>query len=61
MREDPNVVWLTHLSRLYRCAPEHLRELSSREAEALPVDSQHGQPPFPDQTRLGTGSSNTTT
>ena len=55
MREDPNVVWLTHLSRLYRCAPEHLRELSSREAEALPVDSQHGQPPFPDQTRLGTG------
>ena len=55
MREDPNVVWLTHLSRLYRCAPEHLRELSSREAEARPIDNQHGQPPFPNQTRLGTG------
>ena len=55
MREDSNVVWLTHLSRLYRCAPEHLRELSSREAEALPLASHSEQSTFPNQSRLGTG------
>ena len=32
MVEDKNVIWVTHSSRLYRCAPEHLRMLSSREA-----------------------------
>ena len=32
MVEDKNVIWITHSSRLYRCAPEHLRMLSSREA-----------------------------
>lgn len=24
MKEDPNVLWLSHLRRLYRCAPEHI-------------------------------------
>eukprot|EP00435_Cladocopium_sp_Y103_P069341 s209_g33.t1 len=31
MTEYPNVIWLTHMSRLYRCAPEHVRALSERE------------------------------
>ena len=55
LREDPNVVWLTHLSRLYRCAPEHLRKLSSREAEALDPQEM-SNPTLPEMPqRLGTG------
>ena len=36
MIEDQNVIWVTHSSRLYRCAPEHLRMLSTREATGIP-------------------------
>eukprot|EP00435_Cladocopium_sp_Y103_P063659 s40_g25.t1 len=55
MREAENVVWISHMSRLYRCAPEHLRELSSREHENLP--SRNDSEPFPSPAvpRLGTG------
>ena len=31
MLEPPNTVWISHLTRLYRCAPEHIRSVSSRE------------------------------
>lgn len=54
LTEDQNVLWLTHLSRLYRCAPEHVRPLSSREYE---LHQNQGPPSasltFPSQ--LGTG------
>ena len=39
MHEGDNLVWISHLTRLYRCAPEHVRSLSRREqdhAEMLP-------------------------
>lgn len=35
MRESENLVWISHMSRLYRCTPEHLRELSSRENKRI--------------------------
>eukprot|EP00435_Cladocopium_sp_Y103_P001047 s2611_g1.t1 len=31
MLEKPNTIWISHLTRLYRCAPEHVRSVSSRE------------------------------
>lgn len=31
MLEHPNTIWISHLTRLYRCAPEHIRSVSSRE------------------------------
>ena len=55
MREDPNVVWLSHLSRLYRCAPEHLRSLSSREADPANLPSSDQGFPTAGPQRLGTG------
>lgn len=33
-QEDQNVVWITHLGKIFRAAPEHIRSMSSREAEA---------------------------
>eukprot|EP00435_Cladocopium_sp_Y103_P002384 s4317_g1.t1 len=53
MREEPNVVWITHLSRLYRCAPEHLRELSTREHEQIPPNPQF--PTTAHGSKIGTG------
>eukprot|EP00435_Cladocopium_sp_Y103_P038295 s1525_g10.t1 len=35
MIEDRNLVWVSHLTRLYRCAPEHIRLLSEDEAKSL--------------------------
>eukprot|EP00435_Cladocopium_sp_Y103_P007616 s5467_g2.t1 len=35
MIENHNLVWLSHLTRLYRCAPEHVRLLSEDEAKSL--------------------------
>ena len=56
MREDPNVVWLSHLSRLYRCAPEHIRDLSSREQEQVTAEQSSQDSPWKSgQGRLGTG------
>ena len=56
MREDPHVVWLSHLSRLFGCAPEHIRELSSREQEQVPAEQSSQESPLqPFEGRLGTG------
>eukprot|EP00435_Cladocopium_sp_Y103_P074513 s963_g49.t1 len=52
LREDRNVTWITHQSRLYRCAPEHLRSLSERESQ-LPEVMQNQHIQFP--TALGSG------
>ena len=35
MIESQNLVWLSHMTRLYRCAPEHVRVLSEDEAKSL--------------------------
>jgi hypothetical protein len=35
MIEDRNLLWLSHLTRLYRCAPEHVRPLSEDEARSV--------------------------
>ena len=35
MVEDRNLLWLSHLTRLYRCAPEHVRPLSEDEARSV--------------------------
>ena len=35
MLEHPNTVWISHLTRLYRCAPEHIRSVSSRERDSV--------------------------
>ena len=31
MLEQPNIVWISHLTRLFRCAPEHVRSVTQRE------------------------------
>ena len=31
MLEQPNIVWISHLTRLFRCAPEHIRSVTQRE------------------------------
>eukprot|EP00435_Cladocopium_sp_Y103_P036353 s892_g9.t1 len=56
LSEDRNVTWITHQSRLYRCAPEHLRPLSDREAQMPEVLAQHGNiPEFPLPSQVGSG------
>lgn len=35
MTDTPNILWLSHLTRLIRCAPEHVRVLSNREFSDL--------------------------
>ena len=52
-RESSNVYWVTHLTRLYRCAPEHIRHLSSREQNEHP--NQEPQNPIDMPKHLGTG------
>ena len=54
-REDLNVVWISHLCRLYRCAPEHLRELSSRENQQVSTSREMTDFPNRETDRLGTG------
>ena len=53
------MLWLTHLSRLYRCAPEHVRPLSSRESENVQASQSAELGPFPkpsgSASHLGTG------
>ena len=56
LTEDRNIVWITHQSRLFLCAPEHLRPLSDRESQAPEVSEQHGEiPKFPLPNQLGSG------
>jgi len=52
-RESSNVFWITHLTRLYRCAPEHIRSLSSREQEKC--NPSEPQAPIDLPNHLGTG------
>ncbi len=40
LAESQQIIWVTHMSRLYRCAPEHLRSLSSREASLQEVTDE---------------------
>ena len=54
MTEDRNIIWITHLSRLYRCAPEHVRSLSERESAEIPVNQPDESPHIP-PSDLGTG------
>ena len=35
MLEHPNLVWTSDLTRLFRCAPEHVGSLSADEASAM--------------------------
>jgi hypothetical protein len=52
MTEGNNLVWISHLTRLYRCAPEHVRRLSEDEAQGIsPQELQTFQLP----NRTGTG------
>ena len=51
--EDQNIVWVTYLSRLYRCAPEHLRAVSERECPTNPESNGNPHDDLPN--RLGTG------
>ncbi|CAL1153804.1 unnamed protein product [Cladocopium goreaui] len=53
MPESQGIVWVSHQSRLYRCAPEHLRNLSQRESEIPEVKASPEPPPFPQA--MGTG------
>ena len=39
IQEDDNIIWISHMSRLYCCAPEHIRNLTSRETEGMTQDS----------------------
>ena len=59
MTEYPNVIWLTHMSRLYRCAPEHVRPLSEREDSLMKTTPGSMQSDFPapegSVQQLGTG------
>ena len=47
MLDGNNVIWLSHLTRLLRCAPEHVRTLSDRETGALKRDDPREPPPVP--------------
>ena len=40
MVESQNLDWLSHMTRLYRCAPEHVRLLSEDEAKSLSADDK---------------------
>jgi len=51
--ESQGVIWVSHQSRLYRCAPEHLRNLSQRESESPEVRDATGSISFPRS--LGSG------
>ena len=44
MIESQNLIWLSHMTRLYRCAPEHVRLLSEDEMQSLSQDDQHTAP-----------------
>ena len=40
MIEGQNLVWISHLTKLFRCAPEHVRQLSQDEAQSISGMSQ---------------------
>ena len=50
VQEAEHVIWLSHSSRVFRVAPEHVRQLSEREAihNFSAINTQHLQPPNKD-------------
>ena len=52
MIEGRNLVWISHLTKLFRCAPEHVRKLSADEASGI---SQAELQSFQLPERSGTG------
>ena len=52
MTEGNNLVWISHLTRLYRCAPEHVRRLSEDEAQGISLQELQT---FQLPNRTGTG------
>ena len=51
MVDVPSILWLSHLTRLIRCAPEHVRALSTREYGSLKSQDQSDK----DDLRPGAG------
>ena len=54
VQETNNVVWLSHASRVYRVAPEHIRSLSEREQHSYIHQVRHN-PREDDQSMRGQG------
>lgn len=52
MIEGSNLVWVSHLTKLFRCAPEHVRQLSMDEARSI-NDSDRSLFQMPDQSGHG--------
>ena len=52
MLEGQNLVWISHLTKLFRCAPEHVRPLSQNEAGAV-TDSNQGLYQLPERSGNG--------
>ena len=44
MIDSPSIMWLSHLTRLIRCAPEHVRVLSNKELGNLKAQGGHEDP-----------------
>ena len=53
LSEGTAVIWITHMSLLYRCAPEQVRLLSEREATRIDAQQLQSSLEFP--THLGKG------
>ena len=53
LSESHQIIWISHLSQLYRCAPEHLRALSERERERVPKLDSSAPTDLPQQ--IGSG------
>ena len=52
LQDSQSTIWLSHASRLFRCAPEQVRSLSHREAKGIP----NNENPFHEWPRqIGTG------
>ena len=44
IQEGSSIVWVSHTSRLYRCAPEHVRQLSQTEMQNVTEDMLQDNP-----------------
>eukprot|EP00435_Cladocopium_sp_Y103_P018074 s4573_g4.t1 len=40
VHENSQTIWTTQSSKLYRCAPEHIRPVSANEAQGIPLNTQ---------------------
>lgn len=52
-QENESVIWISHLGRIYRTAPEHVRSLSTREACDFCNDPTNQDSSLPSQTGRG--------